>query len=50
MLDRKNSKQKEFEDTAMRWKVEDDTMEAKCKVNIIISFGIGFTGDVVVLY
>nr|XP_011470343.1 PREDICTED: U-box domain-containing protein 32 [Fragaria vesca subsp. vesca] len=32
VLHRKNSKQKEFEDTARRWEVEDDAMEAKCKV------------------
>ncbi|KAK9914280.1 hypothetical protein M0R45_038066 [Rubus argutus] len=31
VLDRKNSKQKEFEDMTRRWKVEDDAMEAKCK-------------------
>ncbi|PRQ60125.1 putative protein kinase RLK-Pelle-RLCK-IXb family [Rosa chinensis] len=31
ILDRKNSNQMEFEDTARRWKVEDDAMEAKCK-------------------
>ena len=36
VLHRKNSKQKEFEDTARRWEVEDDAMEAKCKVKFII--------------